>query len=149
LFGFDRPLTNFAILVGATTVADGYVAGDSLLPSAVGGSIFIAGVRSAGVWCGPCIGSLDCSPVDSEHDGASLWKDLCHHRDWEHTPTPQKDAVVTNRESFSTWAYKSDERPDAFPPRFQHRVLLGGLEQFPNPLSVISVRRCRGTHNRQ
>ena len=91
----------------------------------------------------------ECPLVDFEHDGASLWEDLCHHRDWKHTLPPEKDAVVTNRESFSTCAYESDERPDPFSPRFQYRVLLGGLEQFPNPLSVISVRRCRGTHNRQ
>jgi hypothetical protein len=86
------------------------------------------------------------TPVGIEDNGALLWKDRRHHCDWKHTPTPEKDAVLTDRDSFTAGAHELDECPYSSSARLQDRVSLGCGEQFANPPSIAPARRRRRTH---
>jgi hypothetical protein len=140
-------LTGFVTVVGvAAALADRNVTRDSFLPGSFEGLIFLLGARCAVDWLVRPARVVECPSVDFEHDCALRWQDIGHHRDRKHTTTPEKHAVVTDRNSFTTLAHKLDERPNASPPWFQYRVALGRSEQFPNPFQVIPTRSCRSTH---
>jgi hypothetical protein len=141
-------LTGFATVVVVTgALAHRNVTRDSLLPGSVEGFIFLIETRCAVDWLGRPVRDVECPSVDVEHDCALRWQDLGHHCDRKHTTTPEKHAVATDGDPFTTFAHKLDERPDSSPPWFQYRVVLGLREQFPNPFAVVPARSCRSTHS--
>src|SRR6266571_4320620 len=76
--------------------------------------------------------------VYREHDGPLVGNDVRHGRDWQQTPTPDKDAVMTNRDSVT--AREFDKRPDARSLPVEYRVSLRRREHRSNLPQIAPPR---------
>src|SRR5712691_2495332 len=82
--------------------------------------------------------------VYREHDGPLVGNDVRHGRDWQQTPTPDKDAVMTDRDSVTAGEF--DKRPDARSLPVEYRVSLRRREHYSNPPRIAPSRHCdKGT----